>query len=214
VALNENGPDGNISYVYGSSIISASATGLLSFYQFDGLGSVSYLTDQSTSGTARYSYDPFGTIIGGADTLGGQNKFKFTGQAADPNTGLIYLRARYYDPTQGHFLSRDAMPSDDRISRQTAYAYAADAPVQHVDPTGLSFDTFLQNYAQTISSLPSFAACGGGAFNFGDSCQKQGLSKEQVAFGNDVATTIIGISTGGVGLAFKTGIDLTRDTGH
>ena len=92
VVVNENGPDGNISYAYGNSLISASATGLQSFYQFDGLGSVATVTDGAASQKAGYDYEPWGSVIGGSDLLGTKNKFRFTGEAADPNTGLVYRR--------------------------------------------------------------------------------------------------------------------------
>lgn len=132
VVVNESGPDGNISYAYGSSLISASATGLQSFYQFDGLGSVATVTDGAASQKASFVYDPWGSVIGGADLLGTKNKFEFTGEAVDPGTGLVFLRARYYEPQSGRFLSVDQVPS----SRQSPYIYAEANPVINTDPTG------------------------------------------------------------------------------
>jgi RHS repeat-associated protein len=56
-----------------------------------------------------------------------------SGQYTDPETGLIYLRARYYDPSTGQFLNRDPAVA---ITRQP-YEYAADNPINRIDPTGL-----------------------------------------------------------------------------
>jgi RHS repeat-associated protein len=50
----------------------------------------------------------------------------------DPNNGLIYMRARWYDPGTGQFLSVDPLESQ----TQQAYAYADDNPVNETDPTG------------------------------------------------------------------------------
>jgi RHS repeat-associated protein len=58
----------------------------------------------------------------------------FAGEYTDSESGLIYLRARYYDPTTGQFLSRDPLAS---ITRQ-AYGYARGNPLGLTDPSGLS----------------------------------------------------------------------------
>jgi RHS repeat-associated protein len=137
VVLNESGPDGNISYAYGSSLISASGPGLQSFYQFDGLGSVATVTDQSASQTAGYAYDPWGVQTEAADALGAKNKYRYTGEAIDPESGLVFLRARYYDPSLGRFLSSDPLGA---LMPSNAYVYANASPTNLVDPTGLSSD--------------------------------------------------------------------------
>jgi RHS repeat-associated protein len=65
-----------------------------------------------------------------------QQPFGYTGQQQDGN-GLVYLRARYYDPQSGRFLSRDAAQGkvDDPLSLDR-YAYAHDRPTLLVDPSG------------------------------------------------------------------------------
>ncbi|MHB8660151.1 MAG: RHS repeat-associated core domain-containing protein [Solirubrobacteraceae bacterium] len=54
--------------------------------------------------------------------------------ALDPETGLQYLRARYYDPQTGQFLTRDPIEAQTR----QPYSYANDNPVNNTDPTGQS----------------------------------------------------------------------------
>jgi RHS repeat-associated protein len=132
--VNEIGPDGNIIYVYGSSLISASVGGLQSFYQFDGLGSVSAITDPTKTEKASYVYDPWGYVLGGFDSLGSKNKFKFAGESMDLSTGLVYLRARYYDAVLGKFISRDTKPAPAPLD--SAYRYALSNPIRFSDPTG------------------------------------------------------------------------------
>jgi RHS repeat-associated protein len=148
--VNENGPDGNISYAYGPSLISASATGLQSFYQFDGLGSVTTVTDQSASQTAGYAYDSWGVQTQALGTLGTKNKYRYTGEALDPETGLVFLRARYYDPSTGRFLGKD--PAAGPLSLTNAYLYALGNPARFVDPNGQEGFDFLSNLFHFASS--------------------------------------------------------------
>jgi RHS repeat-associated protein len=143
VTLNENGPDGNISYAYGTSLISGSAAGFESFYQFDGLGSVATVTDQAATQKANYQYDPWGKTAPFPDFLGQKNKFRFTGEAVDDSTGLLFLRARYYDPAFGRFISRDSNPAPQ--DGDHAYQYALSNPVRFTDPSGFGVFTFFGN---------------------------------------------------------------------
>jgi RHS repeat-associated protein len=197
VVVNENGPDGNISYAYGSSLISASATGLQSFYQFDGLGSVATVTDGAASQKAGYAYDPWGSVIGGGDLLGTKNKFKFTGEAVDPGTGLVFLRTRYYDPATGKFLSRDSLQS----IGEAAYMYAHGAPTQFRDPSGLMgfWSNLWDATKESVESVPSFALCSVTGFEAGEACRNVGFSQEFIDAGK--AVTPIGFITGPIAVS-------------
>ncbi|MGH3261829.1 MAG: RHS repeat-associated core domain-containing protein, partial [Trebonia sp.] len=60
--------------------------------------------------------------------------FGFDGEQTDPENGLVYLRARYYDPTTGRFLTQDPLPG---TVGQSRYAFAQNNPVTQSDPTGM-----------------------------------------------------------------------------
>jgi RHS repeat-associated protein len=60
-------------------------------------------------------------------------RFGYLGEYTDAESGLVYLRARYYDPSTGQFLSRDPITA---LTRQP-YAYVGDDPLNSVDPSGL-----------------------------------------------------------------------------
>jgi RHS repeat-associated protein len=62
-----------------------------------------------------------------------QNPFQFTGREFDPETGLNYNRARYYDPMAGRFLSGDPIGFEGDIN---FYEYAENDPVSLSDPRG------------------------------------------------------------------------------
>jgi len=98
----------------------------------DALGSTLALTDVNGNIQTAYSYDPFGnTSIAGATS---SNVFQYTGREDDGN-GLYYYRARYYNPLLGRFVSED--PLGFAGGDVDLYAYAADDPVNLIDPFGL-----------------------------------------------------------------------------
>jgi RHS repeat-associated protein len=120
-------------YTHGPNIddplIRATAGGSRYYHQ-DGLGSVVALTDQTgaTQGTQRY--DAWGNKLAGTGTI---PQYGYTGREPD-ETGLIYYRARYYDPTTGRFTQRDPIGLQGGINR---YAYVGNNPVNFTDPEGL-----------------------------------------------------------------------------
>jgi RHS repeat-associated protein len=94
---------------------------------FDGVGSVTTLTDATGAAVGRVRYSAFGVPQSSGVT---ENAVSFTGHQFDAATGLVYARARYYDPTLGRFLSQDPEPA------VNPYVYALDAPLEFTDPTG------------------------------------------------------------------------------
>jgi len=72
------------------------------YYVYDGLGSVRVLTNAGDTVTDTYAYDAFGNTTHGLGSS--PNPYQFNGQSNDA-TGLYFLRARYYNPGDGRFLS-------------------------------------------------------------------------------------------------------------
>jgi RHS repeat-associated protein len=137
VVLTEKGPDGLIDYAYGLGLMESSSSTFNYFYNLDGLGSVSNLTDAKGTVQETYSYDAWGNALTASGNVGTQNKFRFTGQALDPVTGLYFLRARYYDQTSGRLLNKDPLAGLSRFPvTLNRYPYAANNPVKLVDPSG------------------------------------------------------------------------------
>jgi RHS repeat-associated protein len=124
------------SYTYGLGLISQRRNGTDSFYIQDGHGSTKALTDSSGVITDIYSYDAFGQLLASGGTT--TNSFLYAGEQNDPATGLYYLRARYYNPSAGRFLTTDPYEGNlDEPSTQHGYAYTQNNPVNGTDPTGL-----------------------------------------------------------------------------
>ena len=104
----------------------------VSYYQRDDLDSVSSLSGSSGVLTNTYTYDSFGKLIASTGTL--TNPLEYTGRESDSETGLYYYRARYYDPTDGRFLSEDPLRVRDNLDM---YIYVRNNPVTYDDPFGL-----------------------------------------------------------------------------
>jgi RHS repeat-associated protein len=139
VELQESGPDGNITYAYGLGLIEESAPAFNYFYQYDGLGSVIGLTDAKGVLQGAYAYDVWGNTLLAVTDVGTRNKFRFTGEALDPGTGLYFLRARYYDPSVGRFSSRDPLVGIVAMPRTAnRYAYVLSNPLRYRDPSGMT----------------------------------------------------------------------------
>jgi RHS repeat-associated protein len=140
VVLQESVSGRDISYAYGLNLISESSRGFDDFYQYDGQGSVVGLTDIKGNLIRRYAYDAWGQAAwqDSGRGIGSINKFGYTGEALDPGTELYYLRARYYDPHIGRFLSRDPFPGPTRTPlMKNPYLYATSNPVRFADHSGL-----------------------------------------------------------------------------
>ena len=106
------------------------------YFLGDALRSVRQLADPAGAVTLTQSYAPYGEVTRTVGTS--QTSYGFTNEATDPN-GLVYLRARYYAPTDGRFISRDTWNGDyNRPLSLNKWGYVEGNPVNLVDPSGHS----------------------------------------------------------------------------
>ena len=90
------------------------------------------ITDAAGSVLGSADYDPFGRVR----TATAPGVFGFVGEQTDV-TGLVFLRARYYNPTLGRFLTPDAFqPNAPGTQGYNLYSYVANNPTTWTDPTG------------------------------------------------------------------------------
>jgi RHS repeat-associated protein len=105
------------------------------YYVHDGLGSVRQLVDTTGQIETNYAYDPVGVQLVGGEVY---NPYQFTGEAWDAEVELLYLRARYYQPEVGRFITKDPWRGDTwEAATLNRYAYARNGPVNSTDPSGL-----------------------------------------------------------------------------
>jgi RHS repeat-associated protein len=105
--------------------------GATSYYQADGLGSVTSLSNTAGSLAQTYTRDSFGNQTASSGSL--TNPFQYTGREFDSETSLYYYRARYYDAQDGRFLSEDPMGPNEGPN---LYTYVSDNPLTNADPSG------------------------------------------------------------------------------
>jgi len=121
-------------YVYGDyidEVLAMSRNNKTYYYHYDGLGSVSDLTDDQGNVVERYTYDVYGQPSQ-LSSVG--NPFMFTGRRFDDESGLYYYRLRMYSPTLGRFLQRDPLHYWDGMN---LFEYVFNNPLRWVDPFGL-----------------------------------------------------------------------------
>jgi RHS repeat-associated protein len=103
------------------------------YYHHDQLGSTRLLTNQDGHPVAYSDYDPYGRPIKPVDAA--LNPLGYAGQYTEAASGLIYLRARWYDPATGTFLTTD--PLGVAGGDLNPYGYASRDPINASDPAGL-----------------------------------------------------------------------------
>src|SRR5437867_4326047 len=104
-----------------------------SYYETDGLGTVTSLSNSAGSLAQTYTVDSFGKQTASSGSL--TKPFRFTGREFDTETNLHYYRARYYDPQPGRFLNEDPLGFGQGVN---FYAYVANNPINWIDPTALA----------------------------------------------------------------------------
>lgn len=131
---------GNVTagYVHNLAIddpLSVTQAGATYFYHKDSLGTTTDMTDTTGLTVQAYDYDSFGNIVGTSGSVA--QPFAFTGREFDPETGLYFYRARYYDAQAGRFISRD--PLGFAAGDVNTYRYANNNGINYIDALGLSW---------------------------------------------------------------------------
>ena len=131
--------DGINSYIYGPGDLSIEQIKpeekeeKVLYLHHDQQGSTRMLTGSTGSVGATFTYDTYGNLTGHTGTA--SSPLGYDGQYTSPDNGLIYMRARTYDPATSQFLSVDPAVS----LSQEPYAYAGDNPVNREDAVGLQW---------------------------------------------------------------------------
>lgn len=125
------------------------------------MGSTRLLTNNLGAVTDSYAYDAYGNLI--ATTGVSSNAYLFAGEQRDSEIGLDYLRARYYDPLVGRFVSADAYEGtlNDPMSLHD-YQYAHANPVVNTDPSG-----YMTNMSELLGNMAAYSVLAGLSYTTG-----------------------------------------------
>ncbi len=157
-SIDENGnviTEGNDEIIIGNVPLAKKIDGQYYYYIYNAHGDVVMIVDESGNIKNTYRYDAWGAIVSETETI--NNSHKYAGQYYDDDIGLIYLRARYYDPQNRRFTQEDKhWNSENRIygdneykddepkkpdtisvlQANNLYAYGLNNPLKYVDQTG------------------------------------------------------------------------------
>jgi len=131
--LMEHGDDGATWYLHLPNGVATHDGTAWTYSAADGLGSVRQQLDGSGQVVGVESYRPFGSPLEGD----GGAPYGYTGEWWEDVAGLLYLRARYYEPNTGRFLSLDPWPGTIwQPGTLNKYNYVGGNPIGSVDPSG------------------------------------------------------------------------------
>jgi RHS repeat-associated protein len=137
----------------------AQSQGTVTYVYTDPQGTPLAEADAHGNITATYDYAPYGSQALGTPPNGPG----YTGHVNDPDTGLVYMQARYYDPSTGRFLSVDPVqPAAGNSFNFNRYDYTNNNPINHTDPDGrcadgLTCDQMVQDYGKWAAANPAQA---------------------------------------------------------
>ena len=142
--------------------ITANASDTVTYVYTDPQGTPLAEADAKGNITATFDYTPYGTNVQGNPSNGPG----YTGHVSDPETSLIYMKARYYDPVTGSFLSIDPLgPTPGNVAYFNRFSYVGNNPISRIDPSGKYFcdskggcDDFDKAYAKLKGAAGAYSS--------------------------------------------------------
>jgi RHS repeat-associated protein len=203
----------------------ATGTAITRYNHPDNLGSTNVTSDSSGNLAQSFDYAPYGSVLASTITGSTTAARQFIGQFSDAS-GLSYLNARYYNPSQGQFLSEDPVflsnPSQQKLQDPQSlntYSYSEDNPIVKEDQNGLTavrlgFVTIVWNVAIgggiTVGTTDDGGYSAGPYFDFGPAVGAE-LSGPEITTANvpeQYLITVGGSASGGTG---DYGVEISKD---
>ncbi|MDF2474277.1 MAG: repeat-associated core domain protein, partial [Anaerocolumna sp.] len=111
------------------------------YYLYDALGTTAAITNMNAGIIDNNRFAPFGEPLSpvAKNSRLTNSPWGYTGESPDIEAGLVYLRARYYEPDTGRFIQQDSYPYFGEIEEpltRNLYIYGNGNPLKHTDPSG------------------------------------------------------------------------------
>jgi len=129
VVLDRSSDGSSVPYLNGLGIDDKLRQAGEQYFLQDHLGGTAALTDAIGGVIEQTRYEAFGESLGSS-----LSRYGHTGRERDGASGLMYYRARWYDPTQGRFITEDPIGFEGGLN---LYAYVENNPINFTDPFGL-----------------------------------------------------------------------------
>lgn len=150
-----------ISFIYDESGVVGLKYGDKTYiYRKDVQGNIIAILDSTGDVVVEYTYDAWGNhVVTPTDEayteLSQLNPFRYRGYYYDTETGLYFLKTRYYDPEVGRFITIDDLSylDPDTINGLNLYAYCGDNPVMAVDPNGNAWYDWLLGAVSLVAGI-------------------------------------------------------------
>jgi len=135
--IAESNGAGNVTAqnIWGHKMLARKIGAAYYYYLYNGHGDVVQVIDESGNIKNSYTYDEWGNLRSISETI--ENPLRYCGEYFDEESGLYYLRARYYDPLIARFITKDSLEGD--ISNPLSmnqYTYCYNNPLIYADPSG------------------------------------------------------------------------------
>jgi RHS repeat-associated protein len=165
-------------------------------YFYDGNGNVTDLVNADGTSAAHYTYGPFGERLSATGALADANPYQFSSKERDSFTGFYYYGLRYYDPTEGRWLSRDPLEERGGVN---LFAFCANDSIDNIDSLGLTNCKECEELARQKALAERVRNCIRNDFRSGGYFAQQGLDSSGIDFATD-ATAISGFGATGYSL--------------
>jgi RHS repeat-associated protein len=152
--------NGTVEYYYiyapsGQLVARMTPSGDFSYYHSDVRGSTVAITNEDADITHKYRYSDFGKVTKEEEPETAPNRYKYVGTygVETDDLDLYYMRARYYTPSTGRFLTEDPVWSTN------LYPYTDNNPISRVDPSGrtwaLVVEVLISAFSPNIADAPT-----------------------------------------------------------
>ncbi|HEX8065684.1 MAG TPA: DNRLRE domain-containing protein [Thermoleophilaceae bacterium] len=129
------------------------------YYAFDGLGSVSALTDSAGAAPATYTYEPYGETTASGTAPSTHNPWRYASSYFDAGTGFYKMGMRYYHPTLMRWTQQDSREQPLDPVQSNRYSYVGGDPIDYADPNGTLRVCTLSRGCKTLLAWPPQFGC-------------------------------------------------------